>query len=297
MSVTWTKLFVWLFIFLPVLLVGQVPASVGYDFSQPTLLAELPAELEEISGLSLSPRIRELLAVQDEDGLFFRIDINTGQVIGKTKFWKDGDYEGIEAVGEDIWIVKSTGTLYRIRYPGTIEQEVTKFNGFLDEENDVEGLTYDPANNRLLLSCKSHFGGFTEKRSVFAFDLATNRLRARPVINLGRDQMQAYLASCPRGQEHQKICDFIIEREDFDLGPSAIAIHPITGQYFLTSSAGKLIIVLDARGEIEYIGKLDKTFFPQPEGLTFAPNGTLYVSTEAKKDQPARIYRLRYQTP
>ncbi|PHI19427.1 hypothetical protein CEQ90_12975 [Lewinellaceae bacterium SD302] len=274
---------------------AQAPAPVGYDFDHPTLLAKLPKKLKEISGLSLSPRNNELLAVQDEDGLFFRLDIRDGQLLGSTEFWKDGDYEGIEAVGEDIWIVKSTGTLYKITNPGTGGQEVTKYNGFLSEENDVEGLTYDRANNRLLLSCKSHYGGFTETRSVFSFDLATRQFKGRPVFTVGREALKDYLMQCPKSSRHEKIFEFVSEKKDFNLGPSAIGIHPITGRIFIASSAGKLILVLTPDGKVEHLRRLDKKIFPQPEGLAFTSDGTLYISTEARDDEPAKIYRLPYQ--
>lgn len=274
---------------------GQSAAPIGYDLEHPELLAEMPKELKEISGLSLSPRNNELLAVQDEDGMFFRLDIRNGQLLGATEFWKDGDYEGIEAVGEDIWIVKNTGTLYQIANPGTTQQEVTKYNGFLTEENDVEGLAYDQANNRLLLSCKSHYSGLKETRSVFAFELATKQFMAKPVFNIGREDIGNYMSNCPQTKRHEKIIKFITDKEDFRLGPSAIAIHPITGRIFIASSAGKLLIILLPDGRIEHVRRFDKDSFPQPEGMAFTPDGTLYISTEARDDEPAKIYRLPYQ--
>lgn len=276
-------------------LFAQSPAPIGYDFERPELVAKLPERLKEISGLGISPRSGELIAVQDEEGYFFRLDLQSGQLLGATEFWKDGDYEGIEAVGDDIWVVKSSGTLYRIRRPGSIEQEVTKFNGFLVPENDVEGLAYDKSGNRLLLSCKSYVAETMETRSVFAFDLATEEFITRPVFNVGRQAISNYLDNCPQTRRHDKIIAFINEKDNFKLGPSAIAIHPTTGQIFIASSPGKLVIILDRAGNIQHVRRLDKDIFPQPEGMTFTEDGTLYVSTEASDDEPARLYRLRYQ--
>ncbi|MEM9259998.1 MAG: hypothetical protein AAGA62_10150, partial [Bacteroidota bacterium] len=92
-----------------------------------------------------------------------------------------------------------------------------------------------------------------------------------------------------------KIVSFVNDREQYELGPSAIAIHPLTNQVFLTSSVGRLLLILSATGEIQHVRRLDKDFFPQPEGLAFMPDGTLLISTEAKKGAPARVYRLSYQ--
>lgn len=276
-------------------LYGQAAPPLGYDLESPTLVTILPKQLDEISGLSISSCGQKILAVQDELGAYFQLDLSTGEVEAAVDFWKDGDYEGIEMVGPDIWVVKNTGTLYQISKPGTAEQTVTKFNGFLGSDNDVEGLAFDKLNNRLLLACKSHVAGTIEVRSVFAFDLATQTFAPRPVFSIGRFAMRAYLDQCPKSRKHDKITSFINDREQYELGPSAIAIHPQTGQIFITSSAGKLFIILSAEGKIQHVRRLEKDFFPQPEGLAFEADGTLLVSTEAKKGAPARIYRLPYQ--
>lgn len=274
---------------------AQSIPPVGFDFDHPTLLADMPDILEEISGLSGSPQEGEFLAIQDEDGEFFRLTLSDGRFLGSTKFHEDDDYEGIEAVGQDIWIVKSSGTLYRIRRPGLTDQEVTKFNGFLNRDNDVEGLAYDRRSNRLLLACKSRASENKEVRSVFAFDLKTNNFQTRPIYEITRSDMEAYLQNCPRTSRHQKILDFVVEKDDYELGPSAIAVHPITGQIFVVSSPGKLVIILDARGNIQHIRRLDKDIFPQPEGIMFLADGTMLMSTEAKGGDPGRVYRLPYQ--
>ncbi|MEZ4981635.1 MAG: SdiA-regulated domain-containing protein [Saprospiraceae bacterium] len=65
--------------------------------------------------------------------------------------------------------------------------------------------------------------------------------------------------------------------------PSAIAQHPITEEFYILSSVGKLLMVLSAEGEINYIEKLDKKILPQPEGICFEKNGTMWISSEGKK--------------
>ena len=131
-------------------------AARAYDYAAPKLIGELPSELDEISGLSVDPSHRnELLAIQDEEGKIFRINSKTGALLWAITFWKDGDYEAVEAVGEDIWVAKSTGTLYHITNAGKPNQQVEKYNTDLTSENDVEGLAYDKLKNRLLLACSS----------------------------------------------------------------------------------------------------------------------------------------------
>ena len=246
----------------PAPLSGQFP----YRLDAPELVAELPDELEEISGLCLDGE--DLLAIEDEHGIVYRLNAADGRIKERIPFWDDGDYEGITLVGRDIWVTKSNGRLYRIRTDGIAEPDVKEFNTWMKGENDVEGLTYDPAGNRLLLACKDDpkdNGMAKENRYIFAFDLATEKL----------------------GEE----AAYTLPRED-DFAPSSLAIHPASGLLYLTSSVGKQLMVARPDGSIETVRKLDRTYFPQPEGICFAADGTLYLSTEARDGEPGRIYRL-----
>ncbi len=241
-------------------------AQVPYAIDAPELLVSLPKELNEISGLTLDGN--DLLAIEDEDGIIFRLSVADGSIKERIPFWEEGDYEGIALVGKEIWITKSNGRLYQVIHPGSEQQEVKEYNTWLNGDNDVEGLAYDPAENRLLLACKDDPKGNgldKENRYIFAFDLASKKLSDEAA--------------------------FSIPRED-DFAPSALAIHPLTRQLFLTSSVGKQLLVATSEGAIETIQKVDEKWFPQPEGLCFAADGTLYISTEAKDGEPARIYRL-----
>ena len=272
--------------------------AAGYDFDAPQLVGKLPAELDEISGLGLHPTDGDLYVVQDELGKVYRLDIRNARIADALTFWKDGDYEGVEVVGDDIWVVKNTGTLYRISQPGTPAQTVAKFNTKLTGDNDVEGLAYDRLRNRLLLACKRDAkddGNDRDGRYVYAFDLGTETLSDKPVYAIAREAVTRFLASCPKTDKHEKLCSFFLGRDEFDLAPSAIAIHPITGELFITSSVGKVLMILNPNGSIVHLQKLDKDWFPQPEGLAFMPDGTLFISTEKKKDVPARVYRFAYR--
>ncbi len=247
---------------------GPAPldAQLPYLLDQPELLAEMPDILEEISGLGL--RGNELVAVQDEDGLVFLIDRETGAVRRQLQFREGGDYEGVEFVGDEIWVVKSNGKLYQITGAGTETQHVREHKNWLTGDNDVEGLYYDAAKHRLLLACKDDPKGNgldKDKRYIFAFDLEKNELLEAPAITIPRQE---------------------------DFSPSALSVHPQTGELYLTSSKGKQLLVTSPTGDIKLRVNLDPEYFPQPEGITFAPDGTLYISTEAGEGEPARIYRL-----
>ncbi len=269
----------------------------AYDLKEPDQTFKMPKDLEEISGLGITDDGEALVAVQDENGKLFFINRYNGQVTMEAEFWKDGDYEGVEMVGSTAWVVKSSGTLYEITGPGTPEQKVENYNFFLDGDNDVEGLAYDKAHNRLLLACKAKAGHekeYKHKKGIYAFDLATKTLGEEPVYFVSLDSVNSYLEKDPAIRKLEKVVEFFDPNEDFDFSPSAIAIHPLTGNIYVASSVGKLLLVLSPSGQIMHIEKLSKKVHPQPEGLAFDPVGTLYISNEGKGDN-GLIYRFNYK--
>ena len=73
----------------------------------------------------------------------------------------------------------------------------------------------------------------------------------------------------------------IIESET-SFQPSGIAIHPLTGEIFIISSVGKLLIILDRYGKVLDVKELDPVIFRQPEGICFSPEGEMYISNEGQ---------------
>ena len=57
----------------------------------------------------------------------------------------------------------------------------------------------------------------------------------------------------------------------------------------------KVLIVLSSEGKILEMVKLDKNRFPQPEGICFDADGTLYLSSEAKDDPKGKVFVFKQQ--
>lgn len=271
-----------------------------YKLNEPEEVFNLDEKLLEISGLSISDSGKHLFAVQDENGLIFKLSKKGGEVLSEIKFHKDGDYEGIEVVGDDIYVVKSTGTVYHVTNLGKPEQQMKKFNSFLGRENDVEGLAFDRKNNRLLLACKGipatgeSFEVIRYKKVIYAFDIPTRTLLPEPVYTLQLDDICKYLRENPTLKKYAKLVSFFsAEKENLTFNPSAIAVHPLTGNIYVISSSGKILIVMDEKGKVVHIEKLDKAIHAQPEGMVFDQDGTLFISNEGKKTKP-KIYRFAY---
>ena len=267
-----------------------------YDLRTPAETFKMPLILEEISGLAITQDEQHLVAIQDENGLVFYIDRQSGEIAKQFEFWKDGDYEGVEMVGDTVYVVRSNGTLYEIVRGGEPDQSLERYKLALDRENDVEGLAYDRANRRLLLACKGVAGegeAYQGMKGVYAFELDSKTLSEAPVILISLDAVNQYLADSPEIRKLDKLVEFFDAEDEIGFSPSAIAIHPLTGNIYITSSVGKMLIVLNDQGKILHIEKLSKKMHPQPEGLCFDQQGNLYISNEGRGEQGI-IHRFNY---
>jgi uncharacterized protein YjiK len=259
-----------------------------YDLNKPSKIDTLPKKLKEISGLGFGED-GVMYAVQDENGSVFKL-LEDG--LEEISFRKDGDYEGIEVVGEHVYVVKSSGTIYKISNLGTDKQMREDFNDFLDDHHDVEGLAYEKESNCLLLVCKLFGKKEGSKRAIYKFDLVTNKVLEEPYFYIDVNEIKAEVTRKAK-IENNKNCAKLLKKKgaEFTYAPSAIAIHPISQHVYITSSKGKMLIVVDKKGKLVYLDKLDKSIHIQPEGLAFDKVGNLYISNEGKEKR-ARLYRF-----
>lgn len=259
----------------------------------------MPEDLEEISGLSLTPDDSKLVAIQDEDGEIFIINKVTGEIERDYNFHKEGDYEGVEMVGSSVFVTKSNGKIYEVHDFGGDHQQTIKYTTPLSKSYDVEGLGYDKKNERLLMSCKAVGEESDElilEKSIYAFDLKTRLLIEKPVYTLRLNDFLDYLENNQHIHRYKKIKEhFAEDLEDFAFSASAIAVNPRTGDIYILSSKGKMMGVLSPSGKILHVEKLEKEIHCQPEGICFAKDGTMYISNEGKNGEPGLIYRFDYE--
>ena len=92
----------------------------NYSFSdEHSRTITLPKQLNEISGLTVTGDDR-LFSHNDEIGTVYEVDIETGKILnqfylGKKKLKKD--FEGIAAVNDSLFLVTSSGVLYKFNFP------------------------------------------------------------------------------------------------------------------------------------------------------------------------------------
>ncbi|MEM7655520.1 MAG: SdiA-regulated domain-containing protein [Bacteroidota bacterium] len=268
-------------------------ASFPYDFQQPKRYM-LPAELGEVSGMSWAGE-NQVVLVEDEHALIYQFDLSNQTILQKHDFGKDGDYEGIELVGDTVYVLKSNGNLYEV--PGFPDQwqEKLKFESDLNGDDDTEGLAYHPATDQLLIVPKEPLREGEEyvkqKRVVYAFDLTMREINPTPLLAL---DMQGLRSFAEEQSPDQAWVQDIRPDKKGSFKPSGLAVHPISGHFYWIASAGQLMVVTDQAGNFVAVQHLPRNPFIQPEGICFDPAGNLYISNEGR-DGIGTILRFAYQ--
>jgi sugar lactone lactonase YvrE len=76
--------------------------------------------------------------------------------------------------------------------------------------------------------------------------------------------------------------------------PAAAAIHPIEKRLYMVDAINNLLVVTDLNGKVQEAHHFKSRLFEQPEGISFAPNGDMYISNEAG-DGIANILKFTYK--
>jgi uncharacterized protein YjiK len=228
-----------------------------YDFDNPSEKFVLPKSLKEISGLSFYKN-NQLACVNDEQGKVFMYDFVKKEIVDKIPFGKDGDYEGIEVVGDEVFILKSNGKLKSFKIGLPFEREIDCSD---PDVLEYEGLAYDPKTKNLLLAAKERVKDKDDKKMIYAYDFDRKILFKNIAI--------------PEEQVKDKA-------NGKQFKPSGIAISPQTGQIFIVAANGKKLLILSEDGRKEALISLNSKIFVQPEGICFTPNGDLFIASEGK---------------
>lgn len=241
---------------------GKVLGKLGYNIANPDEKMELGKHLHEISGMSYLPKKDLILAENDEKGSIFAVDFkNKNADVGKIKFGGKGDYEDIVHTDTAEYMLVSTGSIVQVMTKDS--SFVTKEFILNTEKNEFETMYLSEDGHSLILLCKQCDHEKDEIRAAYRFDLKTLIFSPAPIYTIE-------IASIRK----------LLNDDKAEFKPSAAAINPITGKLFIVASVGKLLVVATPDGKVEQVVKLDPALYNQPEGMTFAPNGDLYISNE-----------------
>lgn len=246
--------------------------SFYYDLEHPQKTWILSDDLNEISGNDWLDK-NHLLVIEDLHPILYFLRMDSMAVIEKkTTFLglpdKKFDLEDVTTISDTIYALWSHGVIYKITgWKSNIQ--VKEIRTFLNKNNNPEGICYDPVSHNLLLACKGETGIRTEKKStraVFEFDTGGDSLKIIPFLLIHKWQFDR------------------ISPVNIDFNPSAIAVHPQTHEIYILSTRGsKCMAAFTHQGDLISVQSINPELLPQPEGICFAPDGVLYISSEGKK--------------
>ncbi|HRW74301.1 MAG: hypothetical protein H6568_09065 [Lewinellaceae bacterium] len=266
-------------------------------FGQPDDVWTLGPELVEISALSFTMGDSLILCLQDERGTVYGLDPNSGRIRQTWKVAGKGDFEGIEMADSILFLLRSDGKLYGTRWDNGPSDQVIEIPTGFPEGTDVEGLGYDEQSRLLLLGIKDYSQDTLEARDPVKGWVYWNLAESRPqeqVCGLTPDSLQAAIMGQLDDRVRGKLLKWLDDEDGhYPLGPSGIAVHPLTREIWMISSRGKLLMVFRSDGDFDRVYALNANILPQPEGIAFNRKGDLFIASEGKKNVPARIAVFR----
>ncbi|HUR12567.1 MAG TPA: hypothetical protein VM012_14425 [Flavitalea sp.] len=247
-----------------------LPPVPGYNEKQKQLMV-FDGELLEISGMYFLPDGR-IAMNNDEEGKIFLVNMQTG-AFESIEFEGKGDFEDLVLFGDSYYILESNGKIYKVGAQPPHTKSHVKFEG--GKKIEFESMYVDAAAKKLVIITKDHRNSGKEILA-YSYDPATNTFSTEPYYRIS----MATIFS--RIQDNAITCK-----------PSAAAVHPIEHKLYIVASIGKALLKCSMQGKVEQVYQLNPTQFPQPEGITFAPNGDMYISNEGVQGK-ATVLKFPY---
>lgn len=272
-----------------------------YNLQNPDTIYSLPGYLEEISGISCYKK-NKIACVQDEHATIYIFDTKKGKLTSKRDFGKDGDYEDIAVVGDDAYVIRSNGTIFKIKnFEKKKKLKIIKIKTSLNSKNNTEGLFFHKNTNSLLIACKDSPSinkkeSYESYKAIYSFDLKRKSLIEKPEYLID-------LSVTDSIKDRGTIETFYIEsakklgllKDNSSFHPSGIAVHPFdNNNLYIISGVERLLIIMNKTGLIIDIHILDKRIFNQPESICFSEKGDMYISNEGKSGR-GNIIKFKYK--
>ncbi len=137
-----------------------------------------------------------------------------------------------------------------------------------------------------MIACKGDEdikGHKAKGKAIYEFDINTKKLIKDATFEITAGDMKKFFEANR---------DFKYEKDRIKFKPSGIAFNPADGFFYLLASVGKWLIVFDKDGKIQATYVIPPEVLLQPEGICFAPNGDLYISSEGQGEK-GQILKFR----
>lgn len=237
----------------------------------------MPASLREISGLTLTSR-GTLLTHDDNVGRISEIDPKTGILLKSFSLSgnQKGDFEAITIAGADIYLLESSGKLFKFQEAADGRQvPFTVYDTKLGRECEFESLAYEANGSHLVMPCK------------------------RLLNKQEGHELRIYYIPLPLGNraaitmETIPIDEVVAGNKWKNFRPSDMTIDPITGNYVIIASREKAYVVLTPEGDVVRSQPLPGVH-RQAEGVAITKDSLMAISDEANGGPPKlSLYRWR----
>lgn len=248
-----------------------------YRFLNPDQIYEMPDLLMEISGITAVDN-NTIMCIQDELGAVIEYHLGDEEIKNVYRFTDVGDFEDIAINKNRLYVLRSDGNVFDFDYKITkiqAEQKMISINSL-----NIEGLFYDTDGYFYMASKEGTVGADESKRYIF-------RYKEQPW-----EEPAKYFEV-----DLKLLNDFFAKKypdmaaKDLAFNPSAIAIHPLTKEFYILSSTNRLLAVFE-KEKLKNIFPLPADLYFKPEGLTFLDNGDLLIASEGDKKGLIKGYIL-----
>src|SRR5690606_1295051 len=204
-------------------------------------------------------------------GIIFIYNLTSNLVEKTINFSKAGDYEGLAIIDSTAYVLRSDGELFEIVNYLSDNFEVKTHDTPFSGKNNMESLTIDKKNNRLLLIPKDKDLQSEDYLGIYAFNLDTKTLDKNPIMQIKH--------SDPIFENKSKDDD---KEASNSINPADIAINPLDGNIYIVEGKKPQLLIMDTKGTALKLHNLLQETFSQPEGIIFSPEGIMYISNEGK---------------
>lgn len=240
----------------------------------------MPERLLEVSGIAFNNYDPfQVYAVQDEEGRLFSQKWGIKKA-SSVRFAPRGDYEDLAIMNGQVFVIKSNGDIYAFSLnmdKEDISDEVKLWEDLLPKA-EYESLYADEKEQTLYVLNKS--SGKKKKETLgykIKYDKDTNELREVLAFDF----------------DVKAIRDMGVKLKS-GLRVSALSRNPVTNEWYILSSAEKLLVITKPDWQIKSVHDLDASIFNQPEGLAFDKDQNLYISNEGDEITNGNIIKFSY---
>ncbi len=254
----------------------QLTDSSRYDFGSP-IIFKLPEALSEISGIVYYAKDTSVFAEVDENGMLFKIYLNRKTEIKKWRFDKTHDFEDLVLHDSIFYVLISNGDIESVQFgkDDSVKTSVSKFPEGSKKTNEFESMYYDDSLQQLVLLCKNCEDDGHKKVSAWGYNIVT-QVYIPAVFSIDAAPIAKKLGL-----------------EKINLKPSAMAVNPVTNEFYILASVNHLLIVTNRQGELKELYQLNPALYKQPEGIAFTASGDMIISNESHQTGLANLLIIR----